>query len=168
LSSVQLSAWLRGIDARELVLIIDACHSEATVNADGFRAGPMGSRGLRQLASDKCMRVLAASRAGESAFERGGSIKHGLLSYVLVRHALEEARADLDSDNEIVTAEWLAYAVTAVPALLAQGIPDGVAGAPARDGFIGQRPVGRRYQQPVLFGFRGTRDPIRLTATPAR
>jgi len=45
LSSDDLSAWLREVDARELVLIVDACHSEATINADGFKPGPMGAAG---------------------------------------------------------------------------------------------------------------------------
>ncbi len=36
LSSDEPSAWLRGVDAGELVLIVDACNSEATVNTDGF------------------------------------------------------------------------------------------------------------------------------------
>src|SRR5262249_47819877 len=83
LNTDELSAWLREVDAGELVLIVDACQSEATIQTEGFKPGPMGSRGLGQLAYDKGMRVLAASKARESAFERD-KIGHGLLSYALV------------------------------------------------------------------------------------
>ena len=56
----ELSAWLRDIDAGEMALVIDACHSAASVEGEGFKPGPMGSRGLGQLAYDKGIRVLAA------------------------------------------------------------------------------------------------------------
>jgi hypothetical protein len=52
-------------------MIVDTCHSEATVAYDGFKPGPMGSRGLGQLAYDKGMRILAASKSGQSAVEPG-------------------------------------------------------------------------------------------------
>src|SRR5260370_968053 len=71
LSSDELSGWLREVDAGELVMIVDTCHSEATVAYDGFKPGPMGSRGLGQLAYDKGMRILAASKSGQSAVELG-------------------------------------------------------------------------------------------------
>jgi N-terminal domain of anti-restriction factor ArdC len=80
LNTNELSAWLRDVDGGEMVMVVDACESEATIQAEGFKPGPMGSRGLGQLAYDKGMRVLAASKAKESAVERGGNIKDGLLS----------------------------------------------------------------------------------------
>jgi hypothetical protein len=75
LSSDVLSGWLRDVDAGEMTMIVDACHSEATVAAEGFKSGPMGSRGLGQLAYDKGMRILAASKSNEEAMELGGNIK---------------------------------------------------------------------------------------------
>jgi hypothetical protein len=54
----------------------------------------MGSRGLGQLAYDKGMRVLAASKAQEAAIERGGRIQQGLLTYALVQEGLERQQAD--------------------------------------------------------------------------
>jgi WD40 repeat protein len=159
LSSDELSAWIRQVDAGELVLIVDACHSEATVQADGFKPGPMGSRGLGQLAYDKGMRVLAASKATEAAIERGGAVQQGLLTYALVREGLESGRADFQpTDGTIALGEWLAYAVAAVPRLFSEGDARGSVAAGAapdgtRDGFLGRRRTRPAYQQPVLFDF---------------
>ena len=168
LSSDELSVWLREVDAGELVLIVDACHSEATVNADGFKPGPMGSRGLGQLAYDKGMRVLTASKAQEAAIERGGRVRQGLLTYALVRRGLENGAADFQpQDGKIDLGEWLAYAVQDVPRLFAEGDARGsiaVKGAPegTRDGFLGRQRTRARYQQPVLFDFATRRPDIIL------
>ena len=59
----------------ELVLIVDACPtSAASIESEGFKPGPLGSRGLGQLAYDKRMRVLAASQSDQAAREMGGQI----------------------------------------------------------------------------------------------
>jgi hypothetical protein len=63
ISSDELSQWLKHVDAGELAMIIDACHSAASVDQPGFKPGPMGDRGLGQLAYDKGMRILAATQA---------------------------------------------------------------------------------------------------------
>jgi WD40 repeat protein len=158
LTSEQLSAWLRQVDAGELVLIVDACQSEATVNSEGFKPGPMGSRGLGQLAYDKGMRVLAASKAKESAFERAG-LRHGLLSYALIQRGLEEGGADWKPrDEKITIGEWLLFAEQEVPKLFTEGeakggvqrrsAPDGT-----RDSYQGSKKTPQRYQQPTLFDF---------------
>ncbi|HYY96957.1 MAG TPA: hypothetical protein VE642_00105, partial [Pyrinomonadaceae bacterium] len=49
ISSDELGAWLRDVDAGELIMVVDACHSAASVQGEGFKPGPMGSRGLGQL-----------------------------------------------------------------------------------------------------------------------
>jgi WD40 repeat protein len=168
LSSDDLSIWLRSVMAGELVLIVDACQSEATINTDGFKPGPMGSRGLGQLAYDKGMRVLAASKAQEAAVERGGSLRQGLLTYALVRSGLEQRQADFQPpDGRIELNEWLAYAVAAVPKLFAEGDSRGTIGVPGdrgqeRAGFLGQRRTPMRYQQPVLFDFAKRTRPVPL------
>jgi hypothetical protein len=51
-------------------MIIDARHSAASVEGSGFKPGPMGARGLGQLAYDKGMRILASTRADDLAWER--------------------------------------------------------------------------------------------------
>ena len=175
LSSDELSAWLRDVDAGELVLIVDACHSESTVNTDGFKPGPMGSRGLGQLAYDKGMRVLAASKAREAAIERGGRVRQGLLTYALVRQGLEQGAADFQpQDGEIDLREWLAYAVQAVPRLFAEGDARGSITTPigpgggTRDGFQGRRRTVPRYQQPVLFDFGRRENSFRVSLLGVR
>jgi hypothetical protein len=79
-SSDDLSEWIRPIDAGQIVMIVDACHSAATVQAEGFKPGPMGARGLGQLAYDKGMIVLAATQTADYALE-SGDIGHGLLTF---------------------------------------------------------------------------------------
>ncbi|WP_224718648.1 caspase family protein [Mesorhizobium sp. BR1-1-11] len=119
ISSEELTAWLRDVDAGEMVMIVDACHSAAGVPA-GFKPGPMGDRGLGQLAYDKGMRILAATQADDVALE-SGSLGQGLLTYALKEgltagtgaHML----ADTDSDGAITMKEWLTYAETRVPGL---------------------------------------------------
>ena len=136
LSSDVLSAWLRDVDAGEMTMIVDTCHSEATVAYDGFKPGPMGSRGLGQLAYDKGMRILAASKSGQSAIELGGNIKEGLLTYALVHEGLEEGKAA--KDGKITMSGWLAYGAQEVPNLFSSGKAKGPNGeqptvATARD-----------------------------------
>ena len=63
------------VDAGELAMVVDACHSAAAVQQPGFKPGPLGGRGLGQLAYDKGMRVLAASQADDVAVESRGSVK---------------------------------------------------------------------------------------------
>ena len=46
ISSRELTLWLRDVDADEILMIVDACHSAATVAREGFVPGPMGSPGL--------------------------------------------------------------------------------------------------------------------------
>jgi WD40 repeat protein/uncharacterized caspase-like protein len=116
ISSDEIEGWLRDVDAGELVMVIDACHSAASVEAGGFRPGPMGDRGFGQLAYDRGMRILAATQAENVAVE-SGRIGHGLLTYALVRDGLEQRRADADGDGAVTLAEWLRYGEARVPAL---------------------------------------------------
>ena len=85
ISSDELSLWLRDVDAGQQTLIVDACYSTAAIQGSGFKPGPMGSRGLGQLAYDKRMRILTATQADNIAMELastadGRAIKHGLLT----------------------------------------------------------------------------------------
>jgi uncharacterized caspase-like protein len=87
ISSEELSQWLKDVDAGELAMIIDACHSAASV-PEGFKPGPMGDRGRGQLAYDKGMRILAATQADNVALE-SEKLGQGLLTYALVLIPLE-------------------------------------------------------------------------------
>ena len=119
-SSEELSAWLRDVDAGELLLVVDACHSAASVQGEGFKPGPMGSRGLGQLSYDKGMRILTSTQADDVALE-SALVEQGLLTYALTHDGLESARADfLPKDERITVAEWLAYGVERVPVLHAE------------------------------------------------
>jgi len=114
----ELAGWLRDVDAGLMAMIIDACHSASAVEAGGFVPGPMGSRGLGQLAFDKGMLVLAASQTDGVAVELP-ELRQGVLSYVLVRDGLETGRADFSpADQRILLTEWLAYGAQRVPELM--------------------------------------------------
>lgn len=178
-SSDELSAWLRDVDAGELVLVVDACHAAASVQGEGFKPGPMGSRGLGQLSYDKGMRVLTSTQAGDVALEFK-LVEMGLLTYALTRDAVEAGRADfLPADRRITVSEWLAYAVERVPPLHAE-IAARLAEAGGRGRLAGDAqarvvryggarglaatPVGPT-QQPSLFDFaRRRRDPVLASA----
>ena len=117
ISSDELSLWLRDVDAGELVMIIDACQSAAAVEGAGFKPGPMGSRGLGQLAYDKGMRILAATQADNVALENR-QIQQGLLTYALIHDGIELGRADFKPEDQTITlGEWLEYGVERVPQL---------------------------------------------------
>ena len=64
-------AHLRDVDAGDLVLIVDACHSAAAIEGTDFKPGPMGSRGLGQLSYDKGMRILTATQADRRRAGKG-------------------------------------------------------------------------------------------------
>lgn len=82
-STDDLAEWLRPVDAAQIVMMIDACHSAATVQAEGFKPGPMGARGLGQLAFDKGMMILAATQAADVALE-SDQLGHGLMTFSAV------------------------------------------------------------------------------------
>jgi hypothetical protein len=117
ISSEELSFWLRDVDAGELVLIVDACHSTAAVDGAGFKPGPMGSRGLGQLSYDKGMRILTATQADNVALENK-AVQQGLLTYALTVDGLESSLADFKPSDKIITMlEWLEYGEARVPRL---------------------------------------------------
>lgn len=151
ISMEEIAAALRPVQAAQWVLVIDACHSAATVTGGGFKAGPMASRGLGQLAYDKRMRVLAASQESGVAFE-SGTLKGGLLTHALVHEGLREGRADfLPVDDVVSVNEWLRYGRQRVPSLL-----DGGAGRGAK--LVGASTDRGAAQKPALFDFAGIRS----------
>lgn len=157
ISSEELSMWLRTLDAGQIVMIVDACHSVSAVENNDFKPGPMGSRGLGQLAFDKGMRILAASQRDDSAFEIEQA-KHGLLSYALVQEGLKDGKADFKpKDTRIQLSEWLSYGVERTPNLYLDH--KGKLKAHTTMGTV--RPEERDFtplQQPTLFDFSRGRD----------
>jgi len=149
ISSDELSLWLRDVDAGEMVMVVDACHSAATVEKEGFKPGPMGSRGLGQLAYNKGMKILAASQADKVAQE-SSQIRHGLLTYALVHDGIETGDADFEpKDKSITLSEWLKYGVERVPILCRKVLKSSDI-----------RKYG--FQQPALFDFTKKKNDIIL------
>lgn len=116
ISSDELSLWMLDVTAKEMLMVVDACHSAAAVQGDGFKPGPMGSRGLGQLAYDKGMKILSATQADNVALELG-SLQQGLLSYALLQDGIFNKLADSPKDNKLFIREWLKYGEARVPAL---------------------------------------------------
>jgi uncharacterized caspase-like protein len=115
ISADELAEWLRPIDAGEMTFVLDSCDSASSVEANDFKPGPMGSRGLGQLAYDKRMRILAASQSNQAARE-SETLRQGLLSYALTQEGLVEGKADWKPmDQKITVGEWLGYAADVVP-----------------------------------------------------
>lgn len=166
-SSDELSDWLRDVDAGDFVLVVDACQSAASVAQRGFKPGPMGSRGLGQLAYDKGMRILAATQADNVAIETR-QLRHGLLTYALVREGIEARRADVEPKDRLLTAlEWLEYGLERVPTLYEEVKIGRVQQfGPATDKALvlvegSGGASSRKIQRPALFDFsRGRRNPV--------
>jgi hypothetical protein len=178
ISTDELSLWLRDVDVGEMVMIVDACFASASVEQEGFKPGPMGSRGLGQLAYDKRMRILAASQSSNPAFE-DFRLGHGLLTYALARDGLDKGAADFDpKDGRITLGEWLKYGAQRVPGLVEdiaagkiRGVDDKKPTGQALEVKqersmirIGNEKTGRRAvaQLPSLFDFTKGRDDVLL------
>lgn len=154
ISSDELAQWLMPIDAGQLVLILDACHSAAGVEQGDFKPGPLGNAGLGQLAYDKRMRILVASQSDQEAKE--SPYGNGLLTASLL-DGLNHGAADWSpTDGKILLREWLRYAAQNVPQLYDQTF----------------RGKGRGYkgQTPALFDFNGRDDdgPLLWTAPTSK
>lgn len=157
IASKELAAWLREIDAREILMVVDACQSAGVVGDKAFKPGPMGSRGLGQLAYDKGMRILAATQADDVALELG-SLQHGVLTYALVRNGLEKSEADYrPKDGAVQMGEWLHYATDGVPRLVQQMLDDQQTGRGLKFKTRGSEESIKTLQQPALFDFRRSR-----------
>ena len=117
-SDTDLEQALESLDARQIVIIIDACHSGQVLEAEEARRGPLNAPGLAQLAYEKGMYVLVASQARQQALEVT-RLGHGLLTYALLDGlGVSAAAADTDPRDGVVDlAEWLEGAAQRVTAL---------------------------------------------------
>ncbi len=117
ISDQELERALESVDARQLVLIIEACHSGQALEAQEKRRGPMNSKGLAQLAYEKGMYVLTAAQSYQAALETE-RLGHGFLTYALVETGLASGGADYaPKDGSILLREWLDFAAARVPEL---------------------------------------------------
>jgi hypothetical protein len=162
-SSDELSHWLREVDAGEMVMVIDACHSAASV-PEGFKPGPMGDRGLGQLAYDKGMQILAATQAADVALE-SEKLGQGLLTYALVQDGLKAHKAAAN-DGSVTIKTWLHYAEKRVPELYDE-VRAGKLRLVGKDSSIDPgfyKQTAQHAQTPALFDFyKQTNDPILQT-----
>lgn len=152
-------------------MIADACHSAAVVDVAGFKPGPMGSRGLGQLAYDKRMRILASTQADDVALE-SNLIRQGLLTYALVHDGIEAEQADFMPRDKVITlSEWLEFAVDRVPRLYEE-VRKGTVQDYGREGATRglvvvnrQSLVTRPPQRPSLFDFSKKTRQVVLTGS---
>lgn len=115
ISDEDLIRQFEGVDAGQLLLVIDACNSGQALESAEARRGPMNSKGLAQLAYEKGINVLTASQSYQAALENK-ELGHGYLTYALVESGLRKLEADnRPHDGQIVVREWLNYATDKVP-----------------------------------------------------
>ncbi|MEM8598734.1 MAG: hypothetical protein AAGF99_02340 [Bacteroidota bacterium] len=164
-SSEELTDWLRPLDAGDITVVIDACHAAAAVEGSAFKPGPLGSRGLGQLAYSKGMRILSATQAADVALETD-QLGLGLLTYALVSNGLRSGLADgaqvrSSPDGRITLTEWLQYGVRRVPDLheaLRSGDPSAI--ELGRSGSLTGTPTAKYLQTPSLFDYGRRVDPV--------
>lgn len=129
ISDQDIGKAVEGIDAGQLVMVIDACNSGKALDIEEKRRGPMNSKGLAQLAYEKGMYILTASQAFQDALE-DDQLGHGYLTYALIVQGLKTREADRNpKDGEILLREWFDYATDRVPEIDRE---DRASGAKAR------------------------------------
>lgn len=125
ISDEELEKAVEGIDAGQMLLVIDACNSGQALEAEEKRRGPMNSKGLAQLAYEKGMYILTAAQSYQAALE-ASKLGHGYLTYALVEEGLKTAAADTaPKDGQVLLREWLDYATTRVPQIQQEKIDEG-------------------------------------------
>ena len=114
-SDLELESAVEGLQAGQLVLVVDACNSGQALEAEEKRRGPMNSKGLAQLAYEKGMYILTAAQSYQAALETS-QLGHGYLTFSLVEEGLKKGMADLGQKDGLVSVrEWFDYAVERVP-----------------------------------------------------
>ena len=161
-TSSDLEQLLRVVDAEGIFLVIDACNSAASIDEGNFKPGPMGSKGLGQLAYDKAMMVITATQTEDVAME-SQALEHGMLTYALVNEGLERGQADqLPMDRSVWIREWFEYGQHRVPTLYREVIEGGGPQNGSADrglSAVKSTSVRERWlQQPSLFDFSRQRD----------
>jgi len=115
ISDEELERAVENLDARHLMMVIDACNSGQALEAEEKRRGPMNSKGLAQLAFEKGMYILTAAQAYQAALE-AAQLGHGYLTYSLVEEGLKTFAADrAPKDNVVFVREWFDFAIQRVP-----------------------------------------------------
>jgi WD40 repeat protein len=116
ISSQEFGAWWTGVDAGEMVMILDSCHSAAVPGRE-FRPGPLGDAGFGQLSYDKGMRILSATQPDKTA---RATLVQELGHSLLVEALIEEAKAH----PQETLAQWLHDTEQQVPELTHRLYPE--------------------------------------------
>lgn len=148
-SDLEIEAAVEGLDAGQMLLVIDACNSGQALEAEERRRGPMNSKGLAQLAYEKGMFILTAAQSYQAALETA-RLGHGYLTYALVEEGFKKGLADRRAkDGEITVREWFDYATDRVPEM--QDAADGSRLLLLQDDKAGDPNVVRSLQRPRAF-----------------
>jgi len=115
-SSADLTAWWSGVDAGEMVMVLDSCHSGAVPGKE-FRPAPLGDPGFGQLAYDKGMEILSASQPAQT--EKGEWVSGGE-GHTLLVDALENL-AGANPDESLQ--QWLEAMELQIPLTAAKLYP---------------------------------------------
>jgi hypothetical protein len=115
ISSQDFTAWW-GVDAGEMVMILDSCHSAAVPGRE-FRPGPLGDAGFGQLSYNKRMRILSATQPDKTA---RATLVQELGHSLLVEALIEEAKVHPQES----IAEWLHDTERQVPVLTHRLYPE--------------------------------------------
>ncbi|MGH9767353.1 MAG: caspase family protein [Blastocatellia bacterium] len=114
-SDLELESAIEGVDAGQLLFVLDACNSGQALEAEEKRRGPMNSSGLAQLAYEKGMYILTAAQSYQAALE-AAQLGHGYLTFALIEDGLKKGLADKDpKDGQALAREWFNYAEERVP-----------------------------------------------------
>jgi WD40 repeat protein len=100
ISSADLATWWNGVDAGEMMMVLDTCHSGAAAGKE-FRPAPLGDPGLGQLSYDKGMQILSASQPAQT--EQGEWVTGGAGRTLLVDAVETAAKANPQHTLE----QWL-------------------------------------------------------------
>lgn len=115
ISDEELTALFEGVDAGQLLFVVDACESGQALESEEKRRGPMNSKGLAQLAYEKGIFVLTAAQSYQAAKENA-QLGHGYLTYALIEDGLRQMAADYrPRDGRVLLREWLDHATEKVP-----------------------------------------------------
>lgn len=93
ISTEDLTVWWRGVDAGQIVMILDSCHSGSIVPDNNFKPGPWGDRNFARLAYNKGLMLLAASQKVAMSVSRNnikGTLLSNAMKSVLFRGAKQE------------------------------------------------------------------------------